>query len=125
MESLIIKGDFKHPEVAFDAAKGLLELKGNSIPERAEEFYTPIIEWIKNYLKSPYETTTFNFKLIYLNSGSKRYVLDILEIIKSSGNNVTINWYYEEDDEDMLEMGESYKELVELPINFIPVRVDD
>ena len=76
--------------------------------------------------------TTSDFKLIYLNSGSKRYILDLLEIIKSSpdtsvgagGKNVTINWYYEEDDDDMLEMGKSYGELVDLPINFIPVKVD-
>ena len=132
MENLTIEGDFKHPEIAFDAEKGLLELKGNSIPERAEDFYAPILEWVKNYLQSPCEATTLNFKLIYLNSGSKRYILDILEIVKSSlltgqagGNNVTINWYYEEDDEDMLEMGESYKDLIYLPINFIPVNVND
>jgi len=125
MENLTVEGDFKHPEIVFDAEKGLLELKGNSIPERAEDFYTPILEWIKNYLQSPCETTTLNLKLIYLNSGSKRYILDLLEMIKSGGNNVTINWYYEEDDEDMLEMGESYKELVDLPINFIPVNVND
>ena len=132
MENLTIEGDFKHPKIIFDAEKGLLELNGNSIPERAGEFYTPIIEWVKIYLQSPCEATTLNFKLIYLNSGSKRYILDILEIVKSSlpagqegGSNVTINWYYEEDDEDMLEMGESYKELVDLPINFIPINVND
>ena len=132
MENLTIDSDFKHPEIAFDAEKGILELKGNSIPERAGEFYTPIIVWVKNYFQNPCEATTLNLKLIYLNSGSKRYILDILEIVKSSlptgqagGNNVTINWYYEEDDEDMLEMGESYKELVDLPINFIPINVND
>lgn len=125
MENLTIEGDFKHPEISFDAAKGLLELKGNSIPERAEDLYTPILEWLKNYLQSPCETTTLNLKLIYLNSGSKRYILDILEMIKSSGITVTINWYYEKDDEDMLDVGESYKELVDLPMNFIPVEVAD
>ena len=122
MKNLIVKGDFKHPEIAFDAKSGILELIGKSIPERAGDFYTPIIEWLKNYLQSPHETTTLNLKLIYLNSTSKRYLLNLLELLKSNKNNITINWYYEEDDEDMLDLGKSYKEVVDLPINFIPVK---
>ncbi len=121
MKTLIIKGDFKHPQIKFNAANGILELTGNSIPDEAEKFYTPIIEWIKNYSQNPNNTTTLNLKLIYLNSSSKKYIFDIFDIIKSCEKNVTINWYYEQDDEDMLEVGESYKELLNLSINFIPV----
>lgn len=121
MKTLIIKGDFKHPQIKFNAANGILELIGNSIPDEAEKFYTPIIEWIKNYSQNPNNTTTLNLKLIYLNSASKKHIFDIFDIIKSCEKNVTINWYYEQDDEDMLEVGESYKELLNLSINFIPV----
>ena len=34
--------------------------------------------------------------------------------------NVTINWYYEENDVDMLESGEEYADDVELDFNLIP-----
>ena len=125
MENLIMKGDFKRPAVAFDASKGLLELNGNSIPERAEDFYIPLLEWIKNYMQNPCEATTLNLKLIYINSRSKRFLLDLLEMMKFDNNNVTINWYYEEDDEDMLDVGETYQELIDFPINFIPMRAND
>ena len=29
------------------------EFKGTSIPENADEFYRPIVEWVKNYAKEP------------------------------------------------------------------------
>jgi len=34
-----------------------------------------------------------------------------------------VNWYYEEDDEDMLDLGESYRQPLELQINIITIPV--
>jgi hypothetical protein len=41
--------------------------------------------------------------------------------IKKAGSEVVINWYYEEDDDGMLESGENFQEITELPFNMIPV----
>jgi len=46
--------------------------------------------------------------------------LDILKTVasmKKAGGQVTINWYYDEDDEDMLESGENYQEIINIPFN--------
>ncbi|MFH1321375.1 MAG: DUF1987 domain-containing protein [Bacteroidota bacterium] len=128
MKNLFIKEEYKSPEVTFDAEKGILELKGKAVPERTEDFFNPLLEWIDNYIQSPSSETTFNLKLEYCNSSSTRYILDMLEKLQSlyqSGHKVTANWYYEEDDESMLDLGESYKEPLDLPLNLISVPVDD
>ena len=42
-------------------------------------------------------------------------------MFQEQGNNVKIRWYYLEDDEDMLEMGEDYADLVNnIEIELIP-----
>ena len=35
------------------------------------------------------------------------------------GNNCIINWYYEEDDEAILSLGEHFKSTIKIPFNLI------
>ena len=56
----------------------------------------------------------------YFNTSSSKCILDILrklEKIHEAGGNVTVTWFYEEDDEDMQEAGEDYQRIVKVPIN--------
>ena len=48
-----------------------------------------------------------------------------LEAIHKAGNEVSINWYYEEDDEDMLEAGEDYQAIIKVPFTMIEVEEED
>jgi hypothetical protein len=45
--------------------------------------------------------------------------MDLLKRVELSKNEAVVNWYYEEDDEDMLEAGEDYDEIIELPFRLI------
>jgi hypothetical protein len=47
-----------------------------------------------------------------------------LNTYRSAGNSVTVNWYYPEDDEDMLEEAEDFMADTKLPINLIPYEND-
>ncbi len=38
---------------------------------------------------------------------------------KNGEKGVVINWYYEEDDEDMLEAGEDYQSILKIPFKMI------
>jgi hypothetical protein len=126
MDNIERQGSFKLPTLSLNARSGVLELEGKSIPERTAEFYDPVLAWIDEYMQSPQEETTLNIKLEYCNSSSTRYVMDMLERLdrlSKGGKKVTINWYYEEDDEDMLELGQSYSIPLSIPINMILVPV--
>jgi len=121
MDNLVIEGSAKTPTVEFQE-EGKLLLKGRSIPENSIEFYKPIIDWIGNYGNAPKGDTEVNIQLEYFNTSSSKCILDVFKKLETlSGTNVTINWYYEEDDEDMLEAGEDYQAIIDIPFKMIEV----
>jgi hypothetical protein len=124
MENLIIEGSSKTPTVKFDKEKGLLSLHGRSIPENSIDFFAPLNEWVDVYGNSPKPITTVDVRLEYFNTSSSKCILDFLkklEAINGKSTEVKVNWYFEEDDEDMEEAGEDYQAIVNLPFNMIEV----
>jgi hypothetical protein len=122
MESISIEGTAKTPTVEFNAEQGVVEIKGRSIPENSIEFYKPLVDWLDSYAASPKENTEVNIQLEYFNTSSSKCILDVfkkLEVIHKDGHQVTINWYFEEDDEDMLEAGEDYQSIIKIPFKMI------
>jgi hypothetical protein len=108
--------------INFNKDTGILEMAGSSYPENALDFFGPIIEWIKQYISEVHRPVVMNIQLNYLNTSSTKCILDIFEILehyyRASGD-VKVNWYYAEDDEDIMETGEELGEDFEFPIEFI------
>ena len=50
MENLRIEKTRYTLEVELNKDTGILEMTGSSYPENALDFFTPIIEWIKNFI---------------------------------------------------------------------------
>ncbi len=78
-----------------------------------------MFDWLDQYIDASSSNTAFNFKLEYFNTSSSKCILDILrklEKLHKTGKSVVVNWYYEEDDEDMMEAGENYQRIVSVPI---------
>jgi len=122
MENIETKGTQKTPEVKFDSSSGELEITGRSIPENSYQFYEPLLAWLDNYSENPQPKTVLSFRLDYFNTSSSMYILGILkklEKLKISGNDVSVNWYYEEEDEDMLQTGEDLRQIVKLDISMV------
>ena len=121
MEDLKHEGSAKTPVVEFNS-NGELLLKGRSIPENSIEFYKPLIEWLEYYSESPNSTTVLSVQLEYFNTSSSKCILDVFKKLESvSGSEITVKWHYEEDDEDMLEAGEDYEAIIDLPFEMIEV----
>ena len=124
MERIVIEGTPKTPTINFDMATGMLEIRGRSIPENSIEFYKPLVEHLERYAGKPQANTNVNIQLEYFNTSSSKCILDVfkkLEGINKGGSAVTINWHYEEDDEDMLEAGEDYQAIINVPFKMIMV----
>jgi hypothetical protein len=125
MDSIFIEGTPKTPNVSFDAEKGALLLKGRSIPENSIEFYKPLVTWLEDYSSAPQPKTVCDVQLEYFNTSSSKCLLDLfkkMESMNSNGNEILINWYYEEDDEDMLEAGEDYQSIINVPFKMIEMQ---
>ena len=119
MDDLKLEGSAKTPVVEF-TSNGELLLKGRSIPENSIEFYKPLIEWIDNYGQQVKDTTVLSVQLEYFNTSSSKCILDVFKKLETlSGSEVSVKWYYEEDDEDMLEAGEDYEAIIDLPFEMI------
>jgi hypothetical protein len=126
MKSLIIDAipdSPYYPAVNFDGTTGICEMRGESYMEEAYKFYTPLLNWLKEYAVKQKNTVVLNIKLTYFNTNSSRLLLDMLDILKKSsdaGGSVTVNWYYELDDPDIKEEVEDFEIETGLPVHMIP-----
>ena len=123
MELINIEGTPKTPTITMNAESGVIDIKGRSIPENSIEFYKPIVDWLEEYAKTPASKTVVNVQLEYFNTSSSKCLLDVfrrLETINLSGkSSVKVSWFYDVDDEDMMEAGEDYSALVKIPFEMM------
>lgn len=116
MNSLIIEGTEDTPAINLNPSENKYIISGRSLPEDVTSFYEPLMNWIEEFASDPFGMA-FEAKLEYFNTASSKVILDIflrleeIEIESEAGINVL--WHYDENDEDMFEAGEEYKELVE------------
>jgi len=121
MERLEFQPTQKTPYVLLEPS-GRIKLKGRSIPEDVSVFYDDILKWFMSYGETPASYTEVDIEMEYLNSGTSKYILRFLKILKEvedKGNKLKIKWIYEEGDDDILERGEYYASILELDIIFV------
>jgi len=123
LEILKIDGADDIPNIHLDPDNMIFRISGVSTPENAFDLYSKVIRWLENNgpeLSDPLECT-FDFK--YLSSSSHKMVFDILnklEMLKDQGKEIQVKWYFKEIDEDMMELGEDFSELIKIPFELIP-----
>ena len=120
MDDISLVASTKTPSVKF-TANGHLELRGRSIPENSLDFYKPLLEWVDGYVRNAQPETIVHVQLEYFNTSSSKCLLDIFKRLESVRSKVTVHWYYEQDDEDMLEAGEDYEAIINLSFKMIEV----
>ncbi len=119
MENFFLEGTNKTPQLDFNSNEGRFLIAGRSIPENSIEFYKPLFEWLDNYVSHAKSNTILDVKLEYFNTSSSKCLVEIfrkLEALQQKNDNVLINWFYEEDDEDMQESGEDFQEIIDVKI---------
>ena len=115
---LLIQKTLNTPFIKFE--DGVLVISGRSIPENAISFFEPLFKFIADYTKKPYPLTEVNVLLEYANSSTNRSLMTVftlLEKIYENGNNVNVNWYFENGDELMSELGNDFKTILRLPFS--------
>lgn len=122
MEIIDIKPEKSVPRVYLNAEKKELSIEGRSYMENPQVFYEPIIIWMKKYLSGLNEDSNLILKIDYLNTSSTKMIMDILDIWEKSykeGKKLSINWYYDPNNDFGLETGEEYKEDYSIPFELI------
>lgn len=116
METLFIDQTYETPEVQIDFVQGVFSIKGRSIPEKADKFWDTFSEEIFKFDRD--RELEFILNLEYLNISSSKKLLHIFYKLNSEFKNVKVTWYYEENDEDMYEVGRDYEHMSTLPFEF-------
>lgn len=114
-----MEGGRIRPTVIFNYNEGTLSLAGRSLLESAEEVFDEMNKWFIEYAKKPQPATTINIALEYFNSSTAKALIRFLVISKNLENRseLTINFYY--DDENVLDYGKDFSDVLGIPFNFI------
>lgn len=117
MNNIQIEATERSPEIDFNFAENNFSMRGESYPEDVSEFFGEIMKQFYEYVADLVDAEiTFTFELIYFNSSTAKVLMglfDRLDEIAEEGNKVIINWYFEEDDDNMEELGEEFGEDLE------------
>ena len=105
MPNLDIKATKITPKVLFNTEKDIYEIIGRSIPQNSEMFYLEVIEWLKNNLSTDKKISLVIY-MDYFNSSSNKHILNIIDLINKTNEGNKIIWKFDEDDEEMKEVGE-------------------
>ena len=119
LKALQLKGTKETPEIHLDKESNTFKLSGRSLPEDSFQFYQPILEWMKEYIKDPLPSTELVVQFDYFNSSSIKQLLiffKLLETIVSQGKEAKIVWNYEEDDDLMEIKGKEFKRMLSVPL---------
>jgi hypothetical protein len=101
MELVSLESTKKTPNVLLDPS-GRIRIGGRSIPEDASKFYDNILNWVLDYCHTPSDSTIVDIELEYFNSGSAKFVMQILRELS-----------------ELLAEGKDYSSILDLEINFI------
>jgi hypothetical protein len=102
--------------------KGIIKIRGRAIDENIKAVPEQVTNWIDVYIQNPAKTTEVIIALEYLNSFNTIILTSILRRIaqvNQQSKELIIKWYIEDDDDDLLERGESIKSTFNLPVEFI------
>jgi hypothetical protein len=109
------------PEIIL-SPEGRIRILGRSIHENVAEFFAPVEAWVSEYLENPADITYVDMNLEYFNSASAKIFIHLLQkitYVTLKNKKFIFNWYYEDGDEDILERGEYFASILDVPFTFI------
>ena len=126
MQSLIVQATSETPYVCFDARKWILEMTGRGTAKNSTPFFLKLFDWL-NYWHQNYQqinsAIVVNFRFDYYNDDFSKwlyfYIFRKLNNLHGKGVEITVNWYYDQDDEEMYEQGLDFQSGTTYPFNFI------
>lgn len=109
------------PYISYDAESALFEIKGISSPHDTPAFYAPILAFLDNLRSFQISQLTIRISLVYFNSSSAKALYMVLKKVKAAQREIdfTIEWICDEEDEDMIESVEDYRDILDLDIELI------
>ncbi len=113
------------PLVDYNNGERILRISGRSSPENPLMFYQRLMDFVDEFASSIEPVLTVNVSMEYFNTSSTKCLFNLFkkmnEVQRELGKVVVINWYYEDWDDDMLEIGEDFSYGLDMEFNLIEV----
>lgn len=107
------------PSIVLDPSNGAVEIAGNCYPENAFEFFEPVRTWIEQYFSSVASNLNVRMNLNYINTSSSKFLRELMVMLNEyygQDKIIRVEWLYDEDDEDMEDLGKTFSLEFEMPI---------
>jgi len=110
MENIYIEGNGTLPTVELKV-DGTIKFSGRALPENPIQFFQPLIEWAK-MLNT--KDVNIEINMDYFNTSVSKQLYDFFKSIENNSNveNIYVKWLYEEGDDETLEAGRVYQEIL-------------
>jgi hypothetical protein len=104
----------KTPLIRCDATAGAIRIRGRCLPENAHKFFDPLLHWTNEYIQSGPQSLHVELELVYINTSASKVILTFLKAIREVRNSIDVSvvWNHESDDEEMMETGLDYQNLI-------------
>jgi hypothetical protein len=100
---------------------GCMSIEGSSIPFYKCDISDTISKYLTNYKKNPEHETVLSINLDCINCYSQRDLLKSLHILNdfsNKGNTVKVVWHYENEDDPVLDVGNLFSSMLNIPFQF-------
>jgi hypothetical protein len=117
-----IKETVNTPSVRIFGDEHRVVISGQSRLEDPTLFYEELTVLLDDCMNDFKTHASIDFILNYLNSSSSKWLFHILKGIQARFQGkkmVTVNWFFDGDDDSMLETGEVFQSLLSMPFNLI------
>jgi len=124
MRILELEPTKRTPYVRFDLDKGTLEIKGSILLVNPTKFFDTILEYVDEYLLNPQDHTQILLHIEYYNTYASKLLLFVLKKISKLSKQdlkVSLIWLYEEEDEDMYEIGLHFQAILTMNTTLQPI----
>jgi hypothetical protein len=121
LKNIYIDSSAKTPLIDLNFQTGELILSGKSIPENPAKVYQQLIDWVKEYSKTPRVITNLRLNFEYFNTTSVIWIakaIKILSTIKNPDSTLIIHIYVSMDDIVSME-GEELRDAISPIIEII------
>lgn len=123
MNTLTITGTDATPDISCDPARGIVVMRGDSYPENSFEFFQDVINWIEQYLRDSEQALQLQLHLAYMNTSSVKAMMDIFDMLEAAFDKqreVSVQWFFDPDNERVEELAEEFKEDCTFPFEVLP-----
>jgi len=107
----------KTPLVEKDLELNLIRIVGVLIPENPMPFFEALYSFTEEFVQKT-KKLNLHVDLEYFNTSSARYFYDYLKKVMQISE-LQLTWFYDSDDEDILESGQEFEELCKIKFEFV------